>query len=377
MSLKAPVIPPAVLRAFTSGLGNYIDPSVPLWSLMQKEHVALAWWSLSLFRFDPSQDAPDAITDDHLISTGWRFVASDGNLYGECHVGSAKPGAPPILTGCSYDSQIPAFMESLKALKALPVIGTGEFELRGLSSRWLHFEAFWLHTKDGKGDIVIPYAGFVEGPPNRLERMRPYPAKDFLNAIWPCVRKAAADLKPAVIAQRRLTFRIQNQRQSEWCWAAVAASVQQFFEPASDPGSELSQCEVASMVLQKKETECCDDPEPCNKAEKLETALKKIHKWRNTLKEDPSTEATGSLTFEQVQREIDRGRPVCAGITWESGGRHFVIVRGYRELASGAHQVDIADPLNPSNLVDFDEFTTAYYGEGKWTSTDLVVKDWS
>jgi len=37
----------------------------------------------------------------------------------------------------------------------------------------------------------------------------------------------------------------------------------------------------------------------------------------------------------------------------------------------------IADPENPSNLVDIDEFTAAYFGEGKWTETDLVVNDWS
>jgi hypothetical protein len=45
-------------------------------------------------------------------------------------------------------------------------------------------------------------------------------------------------------------------------------------------------------------------------------------------------------------------------------------------LASGAQQLYIADPLNPSNLVDFDEFSVAYYGEGVWTETDLVVDDW-
>ena len=197
---------------------------------------------------------------------------------------------------------------------------------------------------------------------------------------------AVTDLGPAIIAQRRLTFRIQHQEQSEWCWAAVAASVQQYFEPASEPSQEVKQCKVATLVMAKlpapvptpaswPPTDCCVNPEPCNRSAVLEIALKAIHKWRNTLDADSST--GGTLTFEQVQREIDRGRPVCAGITWNSGGGHFVVVMGYRVLASGAHQLYIADPLNPSNLVDFGEFTQAYYGEGQWTSTDLVANDWS
>jgi len=189
--------------------------------------------------------------------------------------------------------------------------------------------------------------------------------------------KPVVDLGPAIIAQRRLTLKIQHKEQTEWCWAAVAASVQQYFEPASEPDLELKQCQIASSVLQVAEHRCCRNPELYNQPNELETALKTIHKWRNTLDSDSSTGATGALTFEQVQREIDRGRPVCAGITWDSGGAHFVVVRGYRVLASGAHQLYIADPENPSNLVDIDEFTAAYFGEGKWTETDLVVNDWS
>jgi hypothetical protein len=182
---------------------------------------------------------------------------------------------------------------------------------------------------------------------------------------------------PTVIAHRRLNFKIQRQEQTDWCWAAVAVSVEQYFDPDPDPATRLKQCRVASLVFQAK---CCENPGEFNQGAELETALQLIHKWRNTLDEDPSTGATGSLTFEQVQREIDRSRPICAGITWNSdvgGGGHFVVIRGYRVLNTGAQQLYIADPDNPSNLVDFDEFTVAYYGEGRWTETDFVESDWA
>jgi hypothetical protein len=223
MIWNRPVIPPVVLRAFMSGLGNYIDPSRPLWSLMQKQYVALQWSSLNLDQICnlPPQQAPTTL-QGLFRDTGWRFAASDGDLYGACHIGSIhrENNTPPILTGFSYDVQTLTFMESLEQLKVLhpPNDGMGPFELRGLSIRWLHFEAFWLRKLvgpaqpsppdpyDWTGDIVVPYAGFVEGFPNHLELMYPYPVNDFLAAIWPCVEQACKNrpqtLKPKTSAEK-------------------------------------------------------------------------------------------------------------------------------------------------------------------------------
>lgn len=207
---------------------------------------------------------------------------------------------------------------------------------------------------------------------------------------------------PIVIAERRLHFRIQRQEQSEWCWAAVAVSVERFF----DPHSKLTQCEVANKVIPKLPKQvppivfppsdcgccchCCCNPESCNHPAELKLALQLIYKWRTTLSQcvaqqtpaggnpspPPTIVSTGTLTFEEVCREIDRRRPIGVGITWDSGGGHFVVIRGYRLLSSGARQVYVADPLNPSSLVDFDEFTFSYFGDGEWTETDLVRNDW-
>ena len=175
----------------------------------------------------------------------------------------------------------------------------------------------------------------------------------------------AVTLGPAVIAHRRLHFKIQRQQQAEWCWAAVAVSVEKFFARHS----ELQQCQVANKLFNKTRNECCEDPAAYNVPDVLEVVLQIIHKWRNTL--------SGPLTFEQVQGEIDRGRPVCVRIHWLSGGGHFVVVRGYRLLSSGAQQLYVADPENPSNLVDYNEFKVAYYGEGIWAETDFVASDWA
>jgi hypothetical protein len=189
MSLKAPTIPAVVKRAFTDGLGNYLDPRSPLWSLLLKQYVALPWYSLRLSEIGklgrPQFKKPIDELEDLVISTGWRFMAADGNCYGGCHVGSVTArDNPPILTGFSDDPQILTFMEALEQLKTLSVAGTGQFELRVLRVAWLHFDAFWLSTPDGAGDIVVPFTGFIEGSPNHLSLMHPYPVLSFLKAIW-------------------------------------------------------------------------------------------------------------------------------------------------------------------------------------------------
>jgi hypothetical protein len=208
--------------------------------------------------------------------------------------------------------------------------------------------------------------------------------------------KPVAVAGPVVIAQKLLKFRIQRQEHSNWCWAAVAASINKYFDPAST----LQQCNVANKISFSfpppppvfppgecsggcDDCKCCCHPEQCNRPAELELALKRVHKWRNTL--------SRALRFDEVQREIDRGRPIGVGITWQSElpeplppgapppkpSGHFVVLRGYRVLSSGVRQVYVADPLNASGLVDFDEFTLAYYGDGLWTETDLVESSWA
>jgi len=202
---------------------------------------------------------------------------------------------------------------------------------------------------------------------------------------------------PAVIAQKIIRFRIYLQEQSQWCWAAVAVSIERYFDRAST----MRQCNVANRMLDElpdasdcfpdddkccggcDDCKCCWHPECCNYPARLEDALQKIHKWRTTLDRP--------LRFDEIQREINAGRPICVGITWESGNSgpapkgskdsrhkgHFVVIRGYRVLSSGIRQVYVADPLNPSALVLYDEFLSAYYGDGHWTETDLVQRGWA
>jgi hypothetical protein len=159
-------------------------------------------------------------------------------------------------------------------------------------------------------------------------------------------------------------FSIQTQQQIEWCWAAVAVSIDKYFNPASI----ATQCQVASDVTGGG---CCGpaaNGNVCNQPEKLQDALRSVNRFR--------TDYTHSLKFPEVKQEIDDGRPVAARIQWASGAKgtgegHFVVIDGYRIL-SGASHLHVSDPLNPSCWVDFDEFTDNYQGEGTWDASFLV-----
>ena len=143
MSLTNPVIPSDITRAFTTGLGDFVDPSNPLWSVMLNDSVALPAFNLQLMP-DPVPPRPIALEVPWIQESGWRFVAAVGDLYGACHVGSIKPGFPPKLTGFSDDVQILTFVESFSQLRSLTEVAAWDFTPRVLRITWLIFEAFWL-----------------------------------------------------------------------------------------------------------------------------------------------------------------------------------------------------------------------------------------
>jgi hypothetical protein len=146
-------------------------------------------------------------------------------------------------------------------------------------------------------------------------------------------------------------FQIETQEKSEWCWAAVAVSIEKYFNSKSD----LTQDKVAEKVLGNKR----------NEPATLIKALNSVKRLSATL--------TSPLSLDLVRAELDAGRPVCARIKWSGGGAHFVVITGYQLLQSGARHVDVADPFNPNSTLAYDDFCNAYFGDGTWVDTYLVT----
>ena len=161
-------------------------------------------------------------------------------------------------------------------------------------------------------------------------------------------------------------YPLEKQVQDKWCWAAVTASVDHYF----NPGSTLSQCEVAEAVLGGN---CCPDQEACNQVESLDNALSKFNRLDGV--------ATAfSPSFEEIQQKIDSRMPVCVRVEWRGGGGHFVVITGYRLTKSKRRMLEIADPLFPSSIMWWDDFLSSYQnveqpdGGGFWSHTFQVKR---
>lgn len=166
-----------------------------------------------------------------------------------------------------------------------------------------------------------------------------------------------------------IKFNMEPQQHSEWCWAAVAVSVERFFAPRST----WCQCRMASRMakitgLRVKDCGTCQKtkrvPRTCNRAWYLEKALKLVRR----LKGQPKV---GHLTFAQTERKIKAGRPVCVRVQFGADPTgHFVVISGCETASSGNRWVDVEDSFAGSSTWLYDEFRTNYqYSQGRWSAT--------
>ena len=154
-----------------------------------------------------------------------------------------------------------------------------------------------------------------------------------------------------------LSFSMQPQQQTEWCWAATAASVSAYYNVAP----VLTQCEVASKCLGM---DCCitplpQDPPPYwagNRMWAVDDALSAV--------QHPAEPTGGVIPFSSIKDEIDRERPICCHISWE----HFNVIVGYDD---SNQDIVVLDPLHGDHTLPYETFVSSYYG-GVWDNSYLT-----
>lgn len=169
----------------------------------------------------------------------------------------------------------------------------------------------------------------------------------------------------------KVEFEMQRQCHSSWCWAAVAASVSNFYRKPPD----ITQCRLANIELHREDccsVDCNVDDVEFNQPHTL--PLNRVGCLGRWVRDERATR-------EQLQQELAAGRPVCARVLWSAGevdnglpsgvggaGAHFVTIVGY---LPGADKVAIEDPwLGPTHEVGYDQFCTHYTdARGKWIDT--------
>ena len=147
---------------------------------------------------------------------------------------------------------------------------------------------------------------------------------------------------------------MQVQEQTEWCWAATAASVSAYY----DVTPVLTQCEVASKCIG---VDCCITPLPPERNIKwaLDAALKAIKHL--------AADHSGALPFSSIVTEIDRGKHPFAVI---SPG----IISSPLSVTTTAIKILMCDPDPPitqSKPCPTETFVSDYY-EGSWDYSYLT-----
>lgn len=151
----------------------------------------------------------------------------------------------------------------------------------------------------------------------------------------------------------RLRFTMQQQQQSNWCWAATAASVDAFY----GVGTTMTQCQIANV--QKGVSNCCTNgasTAPCNTYGFLDQALQTVGHFNRM---------TGTTTsFADVESEMLSGQPLGIRVAWSGGGAHFIAATGTEDDGS----VWVSDcGSGTTSLVAYDTLKTSYNGSGSWT----------
>lgn len=160
---------------------------------------------------------------------------------------------------------------------------------------------------------------------------------------------------------------VESQEQTLWCWAAVAASVGNFYHPSR----RWKQCQVAN--LERGRDDCCAHGEStnCNAEHRLDLALIRVGCFGGV----PLLRV---FTFEQVKALLSEGRPPCARQQWtDSGVGHFVAIVCWAEpvglssdrVPTRQPWLKVSDPLYGDAIVSYATFREGYLGRGVWTDS--------
>jgi hypothetical protein len=184
--------------------------------------------------------------------------------------------------------------------------------------------------------------------------------------VSPAAKTLAIAAAPAA-TPNPLAFNMQLQQQTEWCWAATAASVAAYYK---DPAA-MTQCQIATACLSMN---CCinplpDPPPPTwagNRTFTLNVALGVVNHFTEPVLQR-------AIDFPAIVAEIDAGRPVCCHISWDPGSPllgHFNVIAGYD---AARNDVVVRDPSGTlsDGVFPYESFKSNYHG-GRWDQTYLT-----
>jgi hypothetical protein len=158
-----------------------------------------------------------------------------------------------------------------------------------------------------------------------------------------------------------IPFSMQREQQSMWAWAAAAASIANYYDPAR----EMTQCSLANWAT--GQTNCCvnGSSKACNREAPMNKALDYCG-ILNKL-------SAGALTFEEIKMELDNQRPVCMTFTWpgSGGAKHPLVIIGYQDGEDVSRPtLVISDPSTIGiTVLDYANFPYNFMILASWTDS--------
>jgi hypothetical protein len=179
MPLIISTAPDSAKRALAGGVADFLDLRDPLANELKQGNLGLHVFSVGLEDIVEGQEIRGA------KSVGWRFLT--GARLGPavaCDVTERQEGSPKV-TGVSRDPLISAAIRATHEIETLPAVREKDYELRVLRIPGLLIEAFWLVSRTGETDLLVP----VLTRSRLLKVMQPYPVAEFLNIVRPLIAK--------------------------------------------------------------------------------------------------------------------------------------------------------------------------------------------
>ena len=177
----------------------------------------------------------------------------------------------------------------------------------------------------------------------------------------------------------QIDFDMETQQGGSLCWIAIAVSVNRYFDTAST----LRQCELvgklphagtASATITHRS--CCTPeaqgggnvPPACDHTGRLDIALGAhgVDHLDHVLR--------GAMTFDHVQKEIEKGLPVCAFISFGGNDGHFILISGHN-VVNGIRYLYVNDPLFRDGVHPYDRVKSNYMlADAEWKFTYKLKK---
>ena len=239
----------------------------------------------------------------------------------------------------------PVKIEVIKNPTTYPTALKKALNIYTLKNNW----CFWDSGVKGANDLI----GAGEGEDKSLLHLPPNTTKLELFVSDRGVPEFRA---PSDYQRFLINFKIQAQVRLNWCWAAAAASIANYYEK----NESWTPCKVANLVFNR--TDCCEvlRGAGCDEGVEFYKALQEM----GHLEDAPRS----TLSFSDVKKEIDKGRPILAALRNWAG--HGVVITGYNNFDPKTRTIEVQDPSGGSKIVcDFNTFPGSYSRGYTWVAT--------